>query len=328
MTENSQQLTGNATVTDENGGPGHARMVLERNQVEGINFSLSLQGDSQAMCATTPIAVCFAVSGDEAGLVVPGHWLDFPIFDQHGNTLAWSQGAEGSFLLTLTLKEGQSVLDVSFGSFHTGDALIDLNQALSLRLVSVNALDANGDPLEGPVLGLDPGIATGDPFVPYLSIDGNEHLALAPGDMDYDGILAGSRHGGFFLDHGLLGGMDYTRDGEDATLRFDDLFGDAGGRQPTLDELLGNFASYGWSGHMDGNGAQFTAMDGKGAEITLSVAEAAATLTVAGKQDGTIYAQNVVGLQGLELATHDAGNSDGQAVAQMLQELIKVGGAG
>ena len=329
MTESTQQHTGIAAVTDENGSLGHARMVLERDHGEGVQFSLSLQGVTQGLCATVPIAVCFAVTGDEAGFVVPGAWLDFPIFDHHGNTLLWSQSEEGDFLLTLTLKEGQSVLDVSLGSFHADDAVIDLHQALHLRLVSVNPLDVNGDPLEGPVLGLEPGIATGDPVVPYLSVAGDEHLPFALADVDYNSILlpAGGQDV-LLLEAQRLGGMD-CRGGQNTTLRFDDLFGDTEGSQsqPALDDLLGNLASYAWTGHMDVSGGQFTAMDGKGAEITLSIVEAVATLTVASQQDGTIYTQNVVDLQGIDFTSHDARTLDGQAFVHMLQELIKIGGS-
>jgi len=331
MTENTQQPYSIAAVVDEHGSPGHAHMLLEQmNNETGCNFTLSLQSDTQPMYATAAIAVSFMVTGDDGGFAVPADWLDFPIFDRHGSTLLWSENEYGSTILTATLKEGQSILEVSFADFHddSSGALIDLNQALNLRLVSMDVLDANGEPLKEPLAGLDPRIATGNPDVPHLTAYGDEQFSLALVDTRSDGILVGSAYDSFDWQPPARAGADVSQDvqGNDA-LRFDDLFGGGAAGQAALDDLLGNSANYEWMANANGNGGLFIAMDGHGTKIKLSLDDAAATLTVTYKHGDTTCTQNVE-LQHFDATDHPAGNLEAEAVANMLHEIIKTGGAG
>ena len=331
ITKNTPQPNSIASVIDEHGSPGHAHMLLEQMNGETCcNFTLSLQSDTQPMYATAAIAVSFVVTGDDGGFAVPADWLDFPIFDRHGNTLLWSESEYGPTILTVTLKEGQSVLEVSFVDFQDGisGSFIDLNQALKLRLVSIDALDANGDPLEESLAGLDPRIAIGDPDVPYLTAYGGEQFPLAPVDAHYGGILAGNVYDSFDWQSLALGGADVSQNVQSHdTLRFDDVFGDSAAGQTVLDDLLGNAANYDWLANADGSGGLFIAMDGHGTKIKLSIDDTAAMLTVTHRHGDTTCTQNVE-LQHFDAAEHPAGTLEAQAVAQMLQEIIKIGGTG
>jgi len=327
MAENTHAVT----VMDENGKPGNAHMVLDRNSDEaGVNFKLFLQNDNQAMHSTVPIAFSFVVTGDEDGFAVSSDWLDFPIFDKHGNTLTWSQNEDGDTLLSVTLKEGQSELHVSFADFHfvANDPSFDLNQSLNLSLVSVNPLDAYGEPLETPLAGLDPVIATGDPDVPYLTPAGNEQVAVAVVATHNNAILASSPYDNFAWNlHALDGMVGITDFQNNETLRFDELLGGDAEGLAALDDLLGNAANHTWLANADGSAGLFVAMDGNGTKITLSIADAVATLSVSYMQGETPYTQNVE-LQGFDPAAQFGENTDGQAVAHMLHEIIKIGCTG
>ena len=331
ITKNTQQPNSIVSIIDEHGSPSHAHMVLEQMHGETCcNFTLSLQSDTQPMYATAAIAVSFVVTGGEGGFAVPVDWLDFPIFDRYGNTLLWYENEYGSTILTVTLKEGQSVLEVSFVDFQDGNSgsFIDLKQALNLRLVSMNALDTNGEPLEEPLAGLDQRIAIVDPDVPYLTAYGDEQFSLALAGTHYGGILVGNVYDSLDWRPPALGGADVARNVQShAILRFDDLFDGGAAGQTVLDDLLGNSANYDWLPKTDGSGGLFIAMDGHGTKIKLSIDDAAATLTVTCRHGDTTCTQNVE-LQHFDAAEHPAGNFEAQAVAQMLQEIIKIGGAG
>jgi len=120
----------------------------------------------------------------------------------------------------------------------------------------------------------------------------------------------------FQYDHNSLGTSD--------ALRFEDLFS---GNQSSLDALL-NVETNG--NNISWNNMEFHAVSSDGnTAIHLSVTDAAATLTVSYEDTAGIHMQNVQ-LQNFSVADHvsltgDSGH-DEAAIAQMLHEIIKVGG--
>ena len=111
------------------------------------------------------------------------------------------------------------------------------------------------------------------------------------------------------------------------TLRFEDLFlNHAGGAEPALTRMLDGGT---WQADGEGGGI-FTAIcpcGVCGSSIQLNVGELAATLKVSYLNEGQQYTQNVE-LQNFDASQfHQADALDHAAVAQMLQEIIKIGGS-
>jgi len=156
---------------------------------------------------------------------------------------------------------------------------------------------------------------------------GDEQFSIIAMDTDDDGIMPA-------LDDGDLSWMRNTVDSgvlkkdmqSVETLRVADLFGnDAEGQagQAALDDLLANPANHEWMSY-DG---VFTAADDKGTEITLNLSNAPALLMMSYKHDGKVC-DHYVALQKTSVLEHLEGNTDGQAIAHMIQEIIKAGGTG
>jgi Ca2+-binding RTX toxin-like protein len=103
-------------------------------------------------------------------------------------------------------------------------------------------------------------------------------------------------------------------------LRFDDLFSGAENANEALDNLL-----YGLDGgSISWQDNTFTAEFGTTA-IRLNIDDAAASLKVSYEHEGQQYTQNVT-LQGFDAAQHFADVQTAAEIAEMLQQILKVGG--
>ena len=127
--------------------------------------------------------------------------------------------------------------------------------------------------------------------------------------VDYTAPMAGKYdNAGVVVKNFTLAGPNHDK------LQFDDLFGGAPGGQAQLDSLLG-------SGSWDGAKHEFHADNGQ-VSVTVNWGDTnSALLTVT---DGT-HSQNVL-LEGIAQPALGIGH-EAADIAQMLQEIIKVGGS-
>jgi len=155
--------------------------------------------------------------------------------------------------------------------------------------------------------------------------NGNDQFSVAPEDMAFGGILSDRDDVDFSWMRNTVDSPALNEEIHNvSTLRFADLFGSdaevlAG--QAALDDLLDTPANHVW---LDG---VFTAADDKGTEITLNLYNAPALLMMSYTHDGKVC-DHYVALQKTSVIEHLGDNTDGEAVAHMLQEIIKVGGMG
>ena len=156
---------------------------------------------------------------------------------------------------------------------------------------------------------------------------GNDQLSVVPVDTDFDHIMSATTDSTFSWMRNTVDSDALKEDIHNvSSVRFSDLFGndaEVQAGQAALDDLLGNPENHEWMQH-DG---VFVASDDKGTEITLNLYNAPALLMMSYTHDGKVC-DHYVALQKTSVIEHLGDNTDGEAVAHMLQEIIKVGGMG
>ena len=363
-------------ITILDGDSAHFAMEPSAATLESgdmLSFDLRLlNSQNDPMTAAMPLMVAFVVDYAAGGFSVPDSMLgpENAVSDKYGNSLAWSNGDDGEYILTATLAAGQDSVHVSFEALHPKgeDGVIDANQTLNLSLHGVSNVPGLAAEIDtGDALPLSAGnhveftivdtdYALVAPHgVTHAEADGMELVQVAGGNYDGSGVEQGqvvlgtSDTDTIYATQGndiLIGGgssgdtfvwnnnnmgqdsnaLDVIKDfSTDDTLRFSELFG---GHQHALDNLLlyNHHGTTTCTGNAE-NG--FFEVTGHGATIQLNVVDAVATLSVSYQDhhSGDTYMQNVR-LESLNMDPYTSGGElDAQAVAQMLSEIIKVGGS-
>jgi hypothetical protein len=145
-------------------------------------------------------------------------------------------------------------------------------------------------------------------------------------------ILVGGPGPGTFVWNNLnMGQGDHALDiikdfAKGDALHFEDLMAASDDGQETALNYLLSGENATWRAHEESVGGIFHATDDQGTSIQLNIAEAIATLTVSYQHEGQNYMQNVE-LQNFDAAEFHQDALDQTAVAEMLKEIIQVGGS-